>query len=900
MQRMGARLGGWISLALAAGAAADAGAQSIAPTDYAHLHWRMIGPFRGGRTVAASGVPGRRNVFYVGANNGGVWKSTDAGRVWRPIFDDQPTGSIGALAVAPSAPDTLYVGSGEGLQRPDLSTGDGVYRSTDGGATWTHLGLRDGQQISAIVVDPRDARRLFVAVLGHPYGPNPQRGVFRSSDGGDHFEKVLGPDDDTGAVALCCDPQHPDTLYAALWASRQAPWENGAWQGPGSGLFKSSDGGTTWRKLEKGLPTFAQGLGRIGFDVARSDPRILFAMVDAKEFSGVYRSEDAGDSWRRVNSEPRLCSRGTDFAEVRIHPRDPRIVFVGDTSVYRSDDGGEHFTCFRGAPGGDDFHTLWIDPDEPDTMLFASDQGAIVTVNGGETFSSWYNQPTAQLYHVSTDDQIPYHVYGGQQESGSVGITSRGATGQITFADWAPVGADEYAYVAPDPLHPDLIYGGRVSRFDRRTGRAIDVAPPGLRTDYRVLRTAPLLFSTVDPRVLFFGANVLFRTVDGGDHWDRISPDLSREQPAVPPSIGSYATAELATMPRRGVIYSIAPSHHDVAVIWAGTDDGRIHLTRDGGASWREVTPTALTAWSKVAQLEAGWHDGATCYAAVNRLRLDDLRPHLWRTHDYGATWQEIVDGLPDDTPANTVREDPVRPGLLFCGLEGAVHVSFDDGDGWLPLRVDMPATSIRDLVVHRDDVVVGTHGRGFWILDDIAVLRQLGPAPLAAAAWLYAPADAWLLPRSLQTDTPLPREEPAGENPPDGALIEYRLGKPAATPIVIEITTLEGALVRRFASDDPPDRLDPRELRVEERWARPPQALATSTGVHRFVWDLHGPPPASDRRGLPISAIDRATPIEPRGALAAPGLYRVVLTVDGGRFEQRLTLHPDPQLAPR
>ncbi len=875
-----------------------AGAESFPPSAYGSLRWRMIGPFRGGRTVGASGVPGQPNVFYIGVNNGGVWKSTDYGLVWKPIFDDQPTGSIGALAVAPSDPNVLYVGSGEGLQRPDLSTGDGLYKSTDAGKTWRHLGLRDGQQISAIVVDPRNPDRLFVAVLGHPYGPNAERGVFRSTDGGKTFEKVLYKDEDTGAVALAFDPANAQTVYAVLWAARQGPWENGAWQGPNSGLFKSTDGGSTWSRLTKGLPTADDGLGRIGVAVAPSDPKRLYAMVDAPGQGGVYRSDDAGESWRRVHSAQRVWGRGSDFAEVKVDPKNKDIVYVANTSLYRSSDGGKSFTAIRGAPGGDDYHTVWINPDNTKIILLATDQGATVSVNGGETWSSWYNQPTAQFYHVSTDNQFPYWVYGGQQESGSAGVCSRGNDGQITFRDWHPVGVEEYGYVAPDPLNPNIIYGGKVTRFDRATGQVQDVGPEALRSGkYRVLRTAPVLFSPVDPHLLFFAANVLFKTRDGGRRWEVISPDLSREKPEVPECVGVYRK-QVGTLPRRGVIYTVAPSYKDVNVLWAGTDDGLIHVTRDGGKSWKDVTPPGVTSWSKVSIIDAGRFDPATAYAAVNRIRCDDQRPHIYRTHDFGKTWKEIVLGLPND-PINTVREDPVRKGLLFAGTERAVHVSFDDGESWQPLRLNMPATSIRDLVVHRDDVVVGTHGRSFWILDDISPLRQLNADVSAAPAHLYKPQVAYRYRRSTNTDTPLPPEEPAGKNPPDGAILYYHLKTKPSAPVTLEIFGDGNRLVRRYSSADRPQPVTEGELNISLDWVRPPQVLSAEAGAHRFVWDLHYTPAEAGprRRSYPISAIYGDTPPSPTSPLAHPGQYTVRLTVDGRHFEQPLTLKMDPRV---
>jgi photosystem II stability/assembly factor-like uncharacterized protein len=865
-------------------------AQTFSPAHYAGLRWREIGPFRGGRTVGAAGIAGQPNVFYIGVNNGGVWKTDDFGRTWQPIFDDQPTGSIGAVAIAPSDPKTIYVGSGEGLQRPDLSTGDGMYKSTDGGKTWRHLGLRDGQQIPAILVDPHNPNRLFAAVLGHPYGPNAERGVFRSTDGGRNWQKVLYKDERTGAVDLAFDPRNPQTVYAVLWQAQQGPWENGAFSGPNSGLFKSTDGGTTWNPLTGGLPTFAQGgLGRIGIAIADSDPNRMYALVEARgDAGGVYRSEDAGTTWKRINGEQRVYGRGSDFACVRVDPKNKDVIYVANTSTYRSDDAGQSFTSIKGAPGGDDYHTIWINPSNPNIILLAADQGATITVNHGATWSSWYNQPTAQFYHVITDNQTPYWVYGGQQESGSAGVQSRGNDGQITFREWHPVGAEEYDYIAPDPLNPNIIYGSHGSKFNRVTGEVEQVSPRGT---YRYLRTAPLLFSTVDPHVLYLGAQVVLKTLDGGRNWEAISPDLTRETYPLPPSVAAYGDAAKQQATRRGVVYSLGPSHLNVNVLWAGTDDGLIHLTRDGGKTWKNVTPQPMTPWSKVAQLDASHFDDDTVYAAINRLRLDDQKPHIYRTHDGGATWTETVRGLPDG-PVNAVREDPVRKGLLFAATELAVFVSFNDGDDWQPLRLNMPATSVRDLVVHEDDLVVGTHGRGFWILDDSSPLRNL-----TAETNLYQPRATFRYPRNTNTDTPLPPEEPGGKNPPDGAILYYNLKAAPAAAMTLEILDTAGKLVRRFSSDDKPSAPDPL-LNVPAYWVRPFQPLSTAPGMHRFVWDLHGAPTAGGRRRggeYPISAIYRDTP-GPQGEWMPPGDYTVKLTVDGRTYTQVLTVKPDPR----
>ncbi len=872
-------------------------AQSADP--FPSLRWRLIGPFRGGRTVAATGVPGQPNVFYMAATNGGAWKTIDYGQTWTPIFDGQNTGSVGALALAPSDPNILYLGSGEGLQRPDLSVGNGIYKSTDAGNTWTHLGLRDAQQIGAVIVDPHDPNRVFVAAVGHPYGPNAERGVFRSTDGGVTWKKVLYKDENTGAIEVAFDPDNPQIIYADLWAARHSPWSAGdSLKAAGSGLFKSTDGGDTWTQLEGGLPTWADGLGRIGFSIAPSDPQRMYAMVDASRRGGVYRSDDAGAHWRLVNTERRIWGRGSDFAEVKVDPHHPDTIYVANTSTYRSTDGGANFTAIKGAPGGDDYHTVWLSPDNPDIILLASDQGVTISVNGGQTWSSWYNQPTAQFYHVITDNQFPYWVYGGQQESGSIGTASRSDYGEITFRDWHPVGVEEYGYVAPDPLHPNLIYGGKTTVYDSTTGQVHDVSPVALRTGkYRFNRTAPLLFSPLDPHVLYLGSNVLFKTVNGGHSWQIISPDLTRPDPGIPPSLGKFADNDPRHGQHRGVIYTIAPSFKDTNLIWVGTDDGLIQVTHDGGRTWKDVTPAGLTPWSKLALMEASHFDTATAYAAVNRLRVDDLQPYIYRTHDGGKSWQKITRGLPDDAPVNAVREDPTRKGLLFCGTERGIYVSFNDGDEWQSLQNNLPATSMRDLVIHGDDLVVGTHGRSFWILDDITPLREFQPQLLTSGAHLFRPELTYRLRRDNNPDTPLPPEVPAGQNPPNGAVLDYYLQTAPVGPVTIEIRDAAGTLVRRFASNDQPPPFDAREVNVPTYWIRPPQVLPATAGWHRFVWDLHQPAPDSVVHDYPISAIPHDTPRIPQGAAVLPGRYSVTLTADGKRYSQPLVIKMDPRV---
>jgi photosystem II stability/assembly factor-like uncharacterized protein len=872
-------------------------AQPFDPSLYQGMRWRMIGPFRGGRTVAISGVPGKPNVFYMAPSNGGVWKTTDYGLTWNPIFDDQPTGSVGALVIAPSNPDVIYVGSGEGLRRPDLSVGDGIYKSVDAGHSWQHLGLRDAQQIGAILVDPHDPNRVFVAALGHPYGPNAERGVFRSTDGGTTWQKILYKDENIGAIDLAFDPTNAQTIYAVLWASRRPPWTTGGSYGaPGSGLYQSTDGGANWRELTKGLPGGGD-LGRLGVAIAPSDPKRMYALVQSEKAGGVYKSDDAGASWERVNSEGRIYGRGDDFACVRVHPKDRDTIFIANTSTYKSTDGGHSFTAIKGAPGGDDYHTVWISPEDPQIIPIASDQGVTISVNNGATWSSWYNQPTAQFYHVITDNQFPYWVYGGQQESGSVGTASRSDFGEITFRDWYPVGVEEYGYVAPDPLDPTIIYGGKATRFNRVTGQTQDISPVVLRTGkYRFNRTAPMIFSSADPHTLYLGSNVLFSTKDGGNSWLVISPDLTRENPGVPPSVGGFIEADPAKGKHRGVIYSIAPSPKDGNLIWAGTDDGLIHITHDGGKNWQDVTPPDLTPWSKVAQLDASHFDTDTVYAAVNRFRLDDLRPHIYRTHDAGKTWQQTVNGVGENEPVNAVREDPERKGLLYAATEKTVYVSFDDGDHWQSLRLNLPVTSIRDLVVHGDDLVIGTHGRSFWILDNVTPLRQLTPQVAAAKSYLFAPQLTYRIRRNNNTDTPLPPEIPAGQNPPDGAMLDYWIKDPGQKT-VLEISDSAGNLVRKFSSDDRPTPVDEKELNVPTYWIRPQRTLSAEPGMHRFIWDMHYPPPDSLDHEYPISAVYRDTPRYPLGPPILPGVYKVKLTVNGDAQTQSITMKMDPRV---
>jgi photosystem II stability/assembly factor-like uncharacterized protein len=886
-------------------------AQQYPESMYQEMRWRMIGPFRGGRTRAVAGVPNQPNLFYIGAVNGGVWKSDDYGRTWTPIFDQEPSQSIGAIAVAPSDHNIIYVASGEGLHRPDLSVGNGVYKSTDAGKTWVHLGLREGQQIPALVVDPRDPNKVFAAVLGHPYGPNQERGIFRSTDGGNTWQKILYKDENTGGSDIEMDLSNPDVLYASLWEAREGPWEdNNQFQGIGGGLFKSTDAGNTWHPLTNGLP---KNVTQINVAIAASQPSRLYAAVattDHGEYGsgaglGVYRSDDTGETWHVATTDPRPAMRigGGDLPVIRVDPKNPDVVYSVSIVTLRSTDGGKTWMSIRGAPGGDDYQNLWINPNDPNIILVVSDQGAIVTVNGGQTWSSWYNQPTAQLYHVGVTNTFPYRVCAGQQESGSVCILSRGNDGEITFRDWHPVATIEYGYVAPDPLDPDIIYGGgrsEVSKYHWSTGQVQNVTPIPIRSaKYRTDRTEPTLFSPIDPHTLYFSANVLFKTTDGGQSWQTISPDLTRENPGVPSSVGALASKNPDAGKQRGVIYALAPSFKDINTLWAGTDDGLIWMTRDGGKNWNNITPPDLTAWSKVTQVEASHFDDQSAYASVSRFRIDDLHPYIYRTHDSGKTWKLITGGLPEDAPADTVREDPVRKGLLFAGTENSVWVSFDDGDHWQSLQLNLPHTSMRDLGIHENDLIVATHGRSFWILDDLTPLRQLAESMAKSDAYLFKPEAAYRVRRSTNPDTPIPPDEPAGQNPPDGAILDYFLAQPVSGAVTLEIVDAHGKVVRRFSSTDKPEvtQAELEKQLIPLYWIRMPKILSASAGMHRWVWDLHYPSPASLQHQYPISAVPSDTPRTPQGPIALPGEYTARLAVNGSTFTASLTVKIDPRV---
>jgi photosystem II stability/assembly factor-like uncharacterized protein len=879
-------------MCLLAAAPGPLAAQPFDPGLFAGMRWRLVGPFRGGRALAAAGVPGNPNLFYFGAVGGGVWRSDNAGRTWEPIFDGQPIASIGALAVGPSDPRVLYVGSGEADMRSDISYGNGMYKSTDGGRTWISIGLAETRQIGRILVDPRDPNLVFVAALGHAYGPNKERGVFRSRDGGKSWARVLFRDENTGAIDLAFDPTNSRTILAALWQTRRPPWNvYPPSNGPGSGLYRSDDGGDTWKPVTGGLPS--EKLGRIGIAFAPSDPRRVYAVVDAKE-GGLYASQDGGATWKRASADKRIWERGWYFGGVAVDPKDPDVVYVCDVSMYRSTDGGKTFVPIKGAPGGDDYHQLWIDPTDSRRMIVASDQGAVVSVDGAKTWSSWYNQPTAQLYHVATDDRFPYWIYGAQQDSGAVATPSRTDYRSVTLRDWRPIAAGgENGYIAPDPSDVNVLFGGTVGRFDWRTLQEQDVDPtlaePG---DYRQTWTLPLTFSPRDPHALYNSNQFLFKTTDAGRHWEKISPDLTREAPGTPANLDPATAADTAVKaPRRGVIYAVAPSPLKDGWLWCGTDDGLIWRTRDDGKSWQNVTPKELTPWSKVGIIEPSHFDAETAYAAIDRHRLDDLAAHIYRTRDGGATWTSIARGIPSGSYVNVVREDPARRGLLYAGTETGVFVSFDEGDHWQPLQLNLPSCSVRDISVRRGDVVIATHGRSFWVLDDVSPLRQLDAKVADSRVWLFAPREtARLRPAPFQ-GTPEPKDEPAGENPPDGAVIDYFLAAAAAPPLTLEIVDARGEVVRRWRSDEKPPAPDLQRITLTPDWASAAAPPGDSAGMHRFVWDLH--------YALPEELVSRTPSSRVRsGVWAPPGLYTVRLTAGGATRTQPLVVTKDPRVS--
>ena len=876
----------WLLCAMLAQCAVAAAAQSrVNPALFGAMQWRLIGPFRGGRALAVTGVPGQPNHFYFGAVDGGVWESNDAGRTWDPIFDREDVASIGAIAVAPSNPSVLYVGTGEADMRSDIAYGDGMYRSADGGRTWSHIGLEDTKQIGAIVVDPRDANTVYAAALGHPYGANAERGVFKSTDGGRSWSKVLYKDADTGATSLVMDPANPSVLYAALWQTRRPPWNvYPPSNGPGSGLYKSADAGATWTQLRNGLPA---RVGRIGLSISNAAPNRVYANVDSSAgLGGVYRSDDAGATWAHLDKEPRIWQRGWYFSGITADPHNADVVYVMNTATYRSTDGGKSFNAILGDPSGQDHHMLWIDPTDSNRMVLGTDQGVIVSVNGAKTWSSWYNQPTAQFYHLATDGAFPYSVYGAQQDSGADMQTSQGRYGTISNQDFRPLDVGgESGTLAPDPRHPGLVYG---NSSDGNTTAVREVPATGWEqnidpvitypaTLWRATWTLPIAFSPIDRRTLYVARQRIFRTRNGGATWQVVSPDLSRANEGTPANLDSTTLAEDNGIKRHGVVYAIAPSPVRNGVVWAGTDDGYIWLTRDDSRTWHNVTPPSLAAWSKVGIIEASHFDANSAYVAIDRHRVDDYRPYILRTRDGGRSWTEIANGIPNGSFVNAVREDPWKRGLLYAGTERGIYLSFDDGDNWESLQLNLPVTSVRDIAVHGNDVIVATHGRSFWVLDDVSSLRQLADAS-TESNYLFAPAPAYRVRPTNQEGTPLPLDEAQVDNAPTGLYIDYYLAAGTHSPVEIEIFDSRGALVRRWSSANPPKAVDPKSVPYTTHWIQRHPVPTATYGAHRFVWDFHAD--------------------APDGPLVPPGQYSVRLAVDGHGYTRAATILRDPRIA--
>jgi photosystem II stability/assembly factor-like uncharacterized protein len=903
--------------------ALPAAAQTVSPQLFRDMDWRLIGPFRGGRAVAVAGVPGDPATFYFGSVDGGVWKTTDAGAVWKPIFDGQPVASIGALAVAPSNPNVLYVGTGESDIRSDLASGNGVYKSIDGGATWKHLGLDDTRQISKIVIDSTNPDIVYVGALGHAYGPNPQRGVFKSTDGGVTWSHVLDKGPEIGAADLAIAAAKPSILFAALWNAHRAPWSSYApLTGPGSGLYRSLDAGKTWQPCTgHGLPEGAWG--RVGVGVS-SDGSRVYALIEAKQ-SGLYVSNDGGATWALTNTDERLTSRAWYFNRITVDPSNANTFYVPNVALLGSNDGGKTVFIVRGAPGGDDYHELWVDPKAPSHMILGVDQGTTISLNGGKSWSSWYNQPTAQLYHVTTDDQFPYTVYGAQQDSGGVAVPSRTDHLQITPRDWFPASGSESGTFAVDPNDSNILYVsgsyGTVSRWDKRRSLTQDISPwpvPVFGSEisarkYRDPWTPPLAFSLVDKTSLYLGAQYVLKTTDGGLHWTQISPDLTgatSPQPSIKEAVATAGnpsthnsiddankqdapTPENAIARGYGTLSSVAPSYVDKDILWTGSDTGVLSLTRDGGKSWTNVTPAPMRAadknWSRVALIEPSHFDAAVAYAAVERHRMDDQAPYLFRTADFGQTWQPITNGLAAAAFVNAVREDPKQKGLLYAGTEFGVYVSFDDGDHWQPLQLNLPVTSVRDLVVHGDDLVVATHGRSFWILDDITPLRQAAAHAHSTTAFLYQPETTIRVDNDAFPGTPLPPEEPTAENPPNGAILDYYLPV-KAHHVELRIYTPDHTLIRHVSSEGEPEERH-LDLPIAERWFPEPQRLETEPGMHRFVWNLSWGTSGVAENADP----DDGEGSIPHGPRIAPGAYTLELEVDGKQpAPQTLTVVKD------
>jgi photosystem II stability/assembly factor-like uncharacterized protein len=904
----GRMVGALAALALIGSPMASAAAVEQPPTaadPFPDLSWRLVGPFRAGWATMVEGVPTRPDTFYLAAAGGGLWRTQNAGRTWTSLFDKGPSASIGAVTVAPSDPNTIYIGAGQPEPRYDVTAGLGVFKSTDGGANWTSLGLQSTRYIGRILVDPKDPNTLVVGAQGHFFGPSPDRGVYRSTDGGKSWTQTLKINDWTGVSDLAADPTDPKVIFAGAWEARQYPWQSYFTPvgGPGSAIYKSKDGGVTWARLSGG--GWPSGpLGRISVAVAHTAQGTrVYAVIDSDKAGGLWRSDDAGATWAKVNDEDAFTSYYA--SRITVAPNDPDVVYTVGQSIRRCAEGGKTCEIIRGSPGGDDYHFVWINPLHSDHMATGSDQGAVVSVDGGNTWSDWYNQPTGQFYHLAADNQLPYRIYSGQQDSGTVGIASRSDYGSISFRDWIPVGGDERDYDIPDQNDPNIVYGsglgGRVSKWDARTGQVQNIAPWPISSygkrpttvRYHYNWVSPLVASRTGPSAIYLGGQVVFRSADQGRTWTTISGDLTGKVEGAQRCDDEVAVAD-AKPCGYGTITAIEPSPRNADEIWVGTDDGLVQLTRDGGAHWSNVTPPAIPLWAKVSTLDVSPLEDGVAYAAIDGQRLDDFQPHVMKTRDSGKTWTEADGGLPRDHFVSVVRADPVRRGLLYAGTDAGAFVSFDDGARWEPLQHNLPTAWVRDLLVHGNDLIAATQGRAIWVLDDLSPLRQIGAGE---GARLFNPSPALRVHFNNNHDTPPPPETALGQNPPDGVAIDYRLASTPKTPVVLEIRDAKGALVRRFASDDKP--ADLKADRYFDRiWIEPEPTLSATPGLHRFIWNLRYPRLPAIEYGYGIDAVrGRGTPIEPEGPFAVPGDYNIVLRVDGRAFKASLKLREDPRI---
>ncbi|MCI0486341.1 MAG: glycosyl hydrolase [Blastocatellia bacterium] len=873
--------------------------QSSAPDVLEGLDWRQIGPFRGGRVTAVAGVNSQPNVYYFGATGGGVWKTADAGVNWEPVSDGYfNTGSVGAIGIAESDPNIVYVGMGEVPIRGNVSHGDGVYKSTDAGKTWKHMGLSDTRQIGRIRVHPRNPDMVYVAALGHVFGPNEERGVFRSTDGGKSWKKVLHRSNKAGTVDLVLDPSNANNIYAGFWEVYRVPYslESG---GPGSGVLKSTDGGDTWDDLTRnqGMPRGV--IGKVGVAVSPVNPDRVWAIVEADE-GGVFRSDDAGKTWARVNQDRRLRQRAWYYTRIYADTQNAEIVYVLNTGFYKSIDGGRTYSTIS-VPHGDN-HDLWIAANDSMRMINSNDGGANVSFDGGRSWTE-QDQPTAQFYRVALDNDFPYNIYGAQQDNSTVKIASRTTSFGIDTGHWHSVGGCESGWIAPHPKNSDIVfagcYGGSISRYNHRTGQTRNISvwpdnPMGAGAEamkYRFQWNFPIVFSPHDANALYTAGNILFKSTNEGQSWQAISPDLTRNDKSKQGSSGGSITKDNTSVEYYCTIFTVMESPVQKGVIWAGSDDGLVHVTRDGGKNWEKVTPTNMPEWIQINSIDASPFDAGTAYVAATMYKSDDFRPYLYKTSDYGKTWKKITNGISDTAFTRVIREDPNRRGLLYAGTETGMYVSFDDGESWRSLQLNLPVVPITDLAVHKreKDLVVATQGRSFWVLDDLTVLHQMADAE-KAEAYLFKPEDAYRMPGG---GFPLPPTATVGQNPPGGAVIHYYLKDKPRGDVTIEILESSGKSIEKFSSRarGPQGGGPPQGGGGGRRFGGGGQSrVTTDAGLNRFVWDFRYP----DATVFPGMILWAG---QTQGPRAAPGAYQVKLTAGDKTMTQTFEVKMDPRI---